>query len=107
MAAYPYSFTVVIYHSFDTEKQVGKYRRDSGMGIATSFADAAKQIENYYDNDLVSIQTLELHEENRLIFLPEGCIEEYKRAEWDGSSTQIPCDYNGVPVIEEEVANEC
>ena len=45
MAAYPYSFTVVTYHSYDAEKQVGKYRRDSGMGIATSFADAAKQIE--------------------------------------------------------------
>ena len=108
MAAYPYSFTVVTYHSYDAEKQVGKYRRDSGMGIATSFADAAKQIESYYDNDLVSIQKLELHEEGHLIFLPEGCIEEYKRAEWDGSSTQIPCDHNGVPVIEEEeVTNEC
>lgn len=103
MAAYPYSFTVVLYHSYDAEKQVSKYRRDSGMGIATSFADAAKQIEDYFDEDLVSIQRLELYEGNHLIFLPEGCIEEFKRADWDGSSTQVPCDHNGVPVIEEEV----
>lgn len=103
MAAYPFSFVVVIYDSYDHEKQIGKYKRDSGMGIATSFADAAKQIEDYFDNDLVSIQRLELHEENHLIFLPEGCIEEFKRTEWDGYSSQIPCDHNGVPVIEEEV----
>jgi len=49
-----------------------------GVGFADSFTSAAEMIEDYYKDDLVSIDRIYLMEEGNLIEIPE---EEMKRIE--------------------------
>lgn len=96
MATHPFAFTVVFYDEYDSEACENRYLRESGMGIAASYSDAMRIIENYYGTDLVTVKHLELFEENELILMHESCIKEYaKNAD---SSIAIPCDSGGKPI---------
>jgi hypothetical protein len=95
MAMFPFAFTVVFYDEYDEENHKDLYRRESGMGIADSYADAMKSIENYYGTDLVAVKHLELFEENELILMSESCIKEYAKNVDNVSS--IACDVDGNP----------
>ena len=96
MAMFPFAFTVVFYDEYDEENHENRYRRESGMGIASSYADAMRIIENYYGTDLIAVKHLELFEENELILMPEACIKEYaKNAD---NTNSIACDVDGNPI---------
>ena len=96
MATYPFAFTVVFYDEYDEENHENRYRRESGMGIAGSYSDAMKSIENYYGTDLIAVKHLELFEENELILMSESCIKEYAKNVDNVSS--VACDVDGNPI---------
>lgn len=98
MSNYPFTFAVVVYHGYDKETNASSYHRQQGMGFADSFSQAAGIIENYYGSDLISIQKLELFEESDLILMPQSCIDEYKRREFDTNYDDVskPCNAEGV-----------
>ena len=90
---YPFSYTVV-HIDHDNENS---YLRESGMGLAESYANAMAIIEKYYDCDLISVRKLELYEESPLIILPEQVTEDYAEASNDYNFPQVYCDANGNP----------
>ena len=98
---YPFSYTV-IHIDHDNENS---YLRESGMGIAESYANAMAIIENFYGDDLISVRKLELYEESPLIILPEQVTEDYAEASNDYNFPKVYCDANGNP-IEKGVTND-
>lgn len=69
---YPFTYKVT-YLNCDYEEIT-----QCGVGFADSFTSAAEMIEDYYKDDLVSIDHIYLMEEGNLIEVPE---EEMKRIE--------------------------
>ena len=90
--SYPFSYTVV-HIDHDNENS---YLRESGMGIAQSYADAMVIIEDFYGEDLISVRKLELYEESPLIILPEQVTEDYAEASNDYNFPKVYCDAKGV-----------
>ena len=86
---FPYSFEVVY------STGVGEYERESGMGLANSFTEAAKTIEDYYGLDLQTILNLTLYEENSLILLPQDVIKKYEQEEY---ISYYSCNIHGNPI---------
>ena len=94
---YPFTYTAVLYDELDFDyKPI--YKKESGLGLANSFAHAMEQIENYYSEDLVKIINLELFEECSLLIVPEAFAKDFSTN--DFTSAAIPCDHNGEPVAE-------
>lgn len=64
------------------------YFTNCGLGVCESYSDAARIIEDYFDDELISIEKIELFEDGEsLIFLSESTVEEY-------SEKHFPCmDY--------------
>ena len=90
---YPFSYTIV---RIDYVNE-NSYFRESGMGLAQSYADAMAIIENFYGDDLISVRKLELYEESPLIILPEQVTEDYAKASNDYDFPKVFCDANGNP----------
>ena len=90
---YPFSYTIV---RIDHDNE-NSYLRESGMGLAESYANAMAIIEKYYSNDLISVRKLELYEDNSLIVLPEQVTEDYAKASNDYNFPKVYCDVNGNP----------
>ena len=107
---YPFTYTVVIYDELDFDYKP-MYKRESGLGLAKSFAHAMEQIENHYDHDLVKVINLELFEECSLLIVPETFAKDFSTK--DFTSDAIPCDHNGVSLAEqhgidlEKIVNCC
>ena len=97
MATYPYVYKVHIY--FDDPN--GSNQQDfveHGIGFASSFADAAKQIEDYYGLDLVKIQHLELLEENPVLPVRKSVFNNIRSSEL--GDALIRADEEGEPINE-------
>ena len=112
MSNYPFTFTAVVYRGHDKETGESIYHRQQGMGFADSFAQAAGIVETFYGSDLISIQKLELFEDSDLILMPQACINEYKRREFDADYGDVskPCDADGhlfCEMNQEASVNEC
>ena len=88
---YPFSYTIV---RIDYVNE-NSYFRESGMGIAQSYADAMAIIEDFYNTDLISVRKLELYENSPLIILPERVTEDYAKASNDYDFPKVFCDVNG------------
>lgn len=73
MANYPFYFKVRLWSSVIP----GKEYISTGLGLSNSYAEAAKQIEEYYGPELIAIEHLAAQEESNLIFLPEASCLEY------------------------------
>lgn len=75
---YPFSFEIETGY-YDENK--GKWRAyiNSGMGICENFTDAAKQIEHYFGEELVSINHLTLLGDGTLIFMELEWIKEIEK----------------------------
>ena len=107
---YPFTYTAVIYDELDFDYSP-TYKRESGLGLANSFAHAMEQIENYYSEDLVKIINLELFEECSLLIVPEAFAKDFSINDFTSAAT--PCDHNGEPVAEqpkldlEKIVNYC
>lgn len=89
---YPFTYTAVLYDELDFDYKP-MYKKESGLGLANSFAHAMEQIENYYDEDLVKLINLELFEECSLLVVPEAFAKDFSTN--DFISAAIPCDHNG------------
>lgn len=107
---YPFTYTAVLYDELDFDYKP-MYKKESGLGLANSFAHAMEQIENYYDEDLVKLINLELFEECSLLVVPEAFAKDFSTN--DFISAAIPCDHNGEPIAEqpefdlEKIVNYC
>ena len=88
---YPFSYTIVRVDYVNENS----YLRESGMGLAESYANAMAIIENFYSNDLISVRKLELYEGSPLIILPEQVTEDYAKASNDYDFPKVFCDVNG------------
>lgn len=89
---FPFSYKVIWFDGLYKDPNY-QYNEDCGMGFADSYADAAKQIEAYYGNELVIIKELMLHEENSsLIILDEDVIKKYAD---DKYNIIHPCNERG------------
>lgn len=108
MAFCPFSYTVVIHNNYDENTNTNHYIRESGMGLAQSYAHAMEILENYYDMDLIAVKHLELFEENNVILLPEAVIRKYSTD--DTFNLGEPCDAQGnllTTLNQEASASEC
>ena len=76
MANYPFYFKVRLWSSENPDKEY----ISTGLGLSNSYAEAAKQIEEYYGPELIAIEHLVAQEESNLIFLPETSCLEYIKA---------------------------
>ena len=86
---YPFSYEVILY--IDTNS----YTLECGMGFAENFSDAAKQIEDYYGSDIVSIKDIYLFEDSSLMIMPRDFIKQYKNISYVPAT---PCDADGYPL---------
>ena len=104
----PFGFTAVIHDEYTPETHTSTYRRESGMGLAQSYAHAMEQIEKYYGDDLIAVKHLELFEDNSIILLPEHVIHDYAKTDFGFEGEA--CDARGnlfTTINQEASANEC
>ena len=82
ISKFPFSYKVIWFDGFYDDPNF-KCNEDCGMGLADSYADAARQIEDYYGGDLVIIKELMLYEEAPLIRLDEDVIKNYAEEKYN------------------------
>ncbi len=87
---YPFRFKVQI---FDSDERT--YYISNGLGLCTSYTNAAKQIENHFQRDLCSILNITLFQEDNLIFLPETICNTYEKTEFPEIDYAYKCDEKG------------
>lgn len=84
-------FDIVVVDEMGTATTPTTYCRHSGIGLCESLADAAKQLEDEWD-DLVSIKHLELLDTGSFIMLSWDVLNDIIQDKyWEG----IPCDGMG------------
>ena len=104
----PFGFTAVIYDKNNPETHISTYRRESGMGLAKSYAHAMKQLEDYYGEDLIAVKHLELFEDSSIILLPEHVIHDYAKTAFGFEGEACDARGNLLTTMNQEVsANEC
>lgn len=69
---YPFTYKVTYLNDFNTPSTPETIE---GMGFAKNYANAAKKIENYYGDDLISIDKIFLLDEASVLELPADIIE--------------------------------
>ena len=67
---YPFSFRAIGYMQEDN-----KYYEQCGMGLCMGYADAAKQIEESFADELIAIKHIEIFEEHTLIPMPKEIVD--------------------------------
>jgi hypothetical protein len=70
---YPFSYTV---RGYDYDEK--EYYTESGIGLCSDLADAAFQINEYFRDEFVAIQHLELYEGTDLINLSPAAFNAVK-----------------------------
>ena len=88
---YPFCFSAVVCEGLNEETKKYEYSLQHGMGFADSYSDAASFVENYYGDDLMAINKLELFEESGLMIFPKKVIDDYRKDSCVGE----PCDMEG------------
>lgn len=87
---YPFRFKVQI---VDTDDHT--YYISNGLGLCTSYANAAAQIEKHFKNELCTILFLELYSEEGLIFLTEDTCDNYSTTEFPEIEYAYKCNAKG------------
>lgn len=87
---YPFRFKVQIYDSDENT-----YYISNGLGLCTSYADAASQIEDHFNTELCAILFLELYAEEELIFLSENMCNDYSTSEFPEVDYAYKCNAKG------------
>ena len=104
----PFGFTVVVHEEYNSETNTSIYRRESGMGLAQSYAHAMEQLENYYGEDLIAVKHLELFADSTIILLPEHIIHDYAKTDFGFEGEACDARGNLFTTMDQEVsANEC
>lgn len=97
---YPFSFTVIF---LDQVNEGNTYVTETGMGLASSFANATAILEDTYGRDLVAIKHLELYESTNIIILNKDIVNQYNK----GNFSFFLCDHEGNIIDQEDITNEC
>jgi hypothetical protein len=97
---YPFSFTVVF---LDPINEGNTYATETGMGFASSFANATAILEKTYGTCLVAIKHLELYEPTDVIVLNKDIVNQYSKDNF----SFFPCDHEGNIINQEDITNEC
>lgn len=87
---YPFRFKVQI---FDSDERT--YYISNGLGLCSSYANAANQIEDHFGTDLCAILFLELYAEEELIFLTEDTCDDYSASEFPEIDYAYKCNAKG------------
>ena len=74
---YIFRFKVKYYNSVNKN-----YEEVGGLGFAPSFTAAMEKIEEFFGDDLVSVQRLDFYDKENLIFLPEENLDIFSAAEF-------------------------
>ena len=90
---YPFRFKVQI---FDSDER--NYYISNGLGLCSSYANAAGQIENHFEDSLCSILFLELYQDSNLIFLDEEACDNYSGSEFPEIDCAYKCNAEGEPI---------
>lgn len=93
---YPFRFKV---QNFNRDDDEGRYYITNGLGVCTSYADAAEQIETYFGDELCSILNITLFQEDNLIFLPEETCEEYSKTYFPSIEYSYECTPEGEKIV--------
>ena len=108
MDFYPFGFTAVIHDEYDPKTHTSTYRRESGMGLAQSYANAMEQLENYYGEDLIAVKHLELFADSTIILLPEHIIHGYANTDMGFKGELYDARGNLLTTMNQEAsASEC
>lgn len=91
---YPFRFKIQCFNGDDNN-----YYISNGMGICTSYSNAAAQIEAHFDKELCSILNLTLFSENNLIFLPEETCNKYSEICFPELEYLYDCTPEGEKII--------
>ena len=96
-----YCYDVNIMPDFNTDNT---YATETGMGLASSFANATAILEKTYGRDLVAIKHLELYEPADIIILNEDVVNQYSKENFG----LRPCDHEGnvINLNREGITNE-
>ena len=89
MSKYPFSFIIQGYSTLGNEP---RNYLEHGVGFCETYADAAKQIEEFYGDELIAIKHIELYEERSLITLPKGSYEEMVDCLESYENVELECD---------------
>ena len=90
---YKFVFKVLLY---DDCSSTGYYK-EAGVGFAQDYAEAAREIEEYYKNSLMEIQELSLSSnEGNIAQIPYDVYNVYKNEDEFGYA--LECDANGTVV---------
>lgn len=87
---YPFRFKVQI---FDFNEHT--YYISNGLGLCTSYTNAAKQIEDHFQEELCTILNITLFQEDNLIFLPEKICNVYEKADFPEVDYAYKCNEKG------------
>ena len=90
---YPFRFKVQI---FDSDERT--YYISNGLGLCTSYANAAKQIETHFQENLCTILNITLFQDDNLIFLPEETCNTYEKTVFPEIEYAYKCNTEGAPI---------
>ena len=93
---YPFRFKA---QNFNHDDDEGKYYIINGMGVCTSYSDAAEQIETYFGDELCSILNITLFQEDNLIFLSEETCDEYSKTCFPSIKYSYKCTPEGEKIV--------
>lgn len=100
---YPFTYAV-IYYDYDETNRKNKYFRETGIGFADNYAEAARMLEETFGEDLVRIVNIFLMESGDLMRLPE----EYMFHIENDTIKPVECDEYGrsIPITNFEENRE-
>lgn len=90
---YPFTYAV-IYYDYDETIKKNKYFRETGIGFADNYAEAAHILEDAFGEDLIRIINIFLMDSGELMQLPEEYIIHIE----NDTFKPVECDMYGNPV---------
>lgn len=91
--SYPFYFKVLTYNY-----EEHKYFTMTGLGLCASWGDACDQMDREFGEELVSIEHLELFDNDNLIFLPEETCEKFANTEYPHVDFSVETDSKGCAI---------
>ena len=94
---YPFTY-IVVYYYYDKDTKKNKYFRESGIGFAENYAEAAHILEDMFGEDLIRIVNIFLMDSGDLLRLPEEYINVIENEIFE----PIECDANGRAITDKK-----
>lgn len=89
-----FAYKVLVYH-YDEEEQQTHYRRNCGIVIGDSWAEAADALEEQFGNELDTILYLTPLEASHVIGLPEEMVDKYMAADFPDIDFETKANWKG------------